>query len=170
MFVNLFVRPCVCHKMFNYVLRTNDWTYKRQFLHTYASWQDTCLCQFSSQSSTSLTFNFKVKYLNSIHLRKIVHEMRLSLVGVMWWTIPITNMSRDVCSLSVSAVDYTNCQDVKGCQAGLPFKSAHVCVCLCVCACVCVCVYVCVCTRACARVPVYVLVDHGETVEINLPF
>ena len=64
------VRACmhsfVCHEMYNYVQRTNDWTYNCQFLHTYVCWQGAFTSRFSSKS-LSLTFIFKIKDSNRVH-------------------------------------------------------------------------------------------------------
>ena len=73
------VRASVSHKMYDYAARTNGWTWKRRFRHTYACWQDTSASRLSSKSSTFLTFIFKVKYSNRVHW-----EVHLWL-SHKWW-------------------------------------------------------------------------------------
>ena len=82
--------------------------------------------------NASLTVIFKVKDSNRIYIIKFI------------W---------NALEFLYDTVDYTNHQDIKGCQAGLFIKRVCVCVCMCVCVCVCVCVClharVCVCVGVC---------------------
>ena len=53
-------------EMNDYVLRTNGWTQKDQFLHAYVCLQDTFVTQFSFKPSTSFIFIFNVNDSNRV--------------------------------------------------------------------------------------------------------
>ena len=54
--------PCVLYETYDYVPRTNDWTWKRQFLHAPVRVEKIrSLAKFSPKSSTCLIFILKTK-------------------------------------------------------------------------------------------------------------
>ena len=61
-------------------------------------WQGTFTCQFSSKSSTSLTFIFKFKYLNRIHRQVNISEIsvKCALIFIGRRMMTIATMSRRV--------------------------------------------------------------------------
>ena len=82
-YVHLYVRSSMCPlTKFTSMYCQQTTGPKSSNFCTHAYWQGTFACQFSSKSSISLTFNFKVKDLNRMHWQ--VHtwnqrEMRSSI-------------------------------------------------------------------------------------------
>ena len=70
--------------MYDYLTRSNGWTWKRQFFCTYACWQGTFARHFSSKSSTFLNFIFKanirMEYIGKTHKALERSELVLSRI------------------------------------------------------------------------------------------
>ena len=93
-FVHYFVHPCILPVTKCTIMCSEEEDGPRSAnFRRHGCWKDTFACQFSSKSSTSLTFNFKVKDSNQIHWQVHTwnqHELCVSVracvrAGVCAW-------------------------------------------------------------------------------------